>query len=247
MSRYVMAIDAAKCLNCKACILACQQRNGVPYEHARNWVRETPDRAALLGVGFQPGACMHCDEPRCVAACPTLATYKAEDGSVVIDHDRCIGCGGCIEACPYGARYRNPLTGTADKCDYCRSATPGQTPACVQVCPVHCRTFGDASNPDDPVAHELAAHTPVHVVPKGGAKPTLTYLTPTPTDWPQDKAVPPALAAVGPLSTLVGIFGGLSLFGVIGVFVKQLFLPSDAGAPQDTPNPAPSDDKGERP
>ena len=150
MSRYIMAIDANKCINCKACVLACQQRNGTPYGHSRNWVRETPDKLSLLGTAYQPGACMHCDHPLCVEACPTHATYKADDGSVGIDPERCIGCGGCIEACPYGARYKHPVTGRADKCDYCRRATPGQVPACVQVCPVRCRVFGDADNPDVP-------------------------------------------------------------------------------------------------
>ena len=117
MSRYIMAIDANKCINCKACVLACQQRNGTPYGHSRNWVRETPDKLSLLGTAYQPGACMHCDHPLCVDACPTHATYKADDGSVGIDPERCIGCGGCIEACPYGARYKHPVTGRADKCD----------------------------------------------------------------------------------------------------------------------------------
>ncbi len=229
MSRYVMAIDATRCINCKACILACQQRNGVPYEYSRNWVRETPDTMALLGMSYQPGACMHCDNPLCVDACPTHATYKAGDGSVVIDPDRCIGCGGCIEACPYDARYKNPLTGIADKCDYCRHATPGQIPACVQVCPVNCRVFGDAENPDDPVAHVLANNRLVHVTPADyDTGPTLTYLnTTTPTDWPKRKEIPSTLAALGPLSFIVKIFGGVTLFGVIGVFIKQLFLPSE--------------------
>ena len=54
-----MAIDANKCINCKACVLACQQRNGTPYGHSRNWVRETPDKLSLLGTAYQPGACMH--------------------------------------------------------------------------------------------------------------------------------------------------------------------------------------------
>ena len=79
MPRYVMAIDASKCLNCKACLIACQQRNAVPYGLSRNWVRETPDTASPSGWRYQPGACMHCDEPSCVDACPTHATYKAED------------------------------------------------------------------------------------------------------------------------------------------------------------------------
>ena len=56
MSRYIMAIDANKCINCKACVLACQQRNGTPYGHSRNWVRETPDKLSLLGTAYQPGA-----------------------------------------------------------------------------------------------------------------------------------------------------------------------------------------------
>ena len=174
---------------------------------------------------------MHCDHPLCVDACPTRATYKADDGSVVIDRDRCIGCGGCIEACPYKARFRHPLTGTADKCDYCRHATPGQTPACVRVCPVRCRIFGDADNPDDPVSRVLADNRHVYVVPPDcDTRPTLTYLNrTTPTDWPQKKDVPPALAAIGPLSSGVKALGGLALFGVIGVFVKQLFLPSEDG------------------
>lgn len=240
MSRYIMAIDANKCINCKACVLACQQRNGTPYGHSRNWVRETPDKLSLLGTAYQPDACMHCDHPLCVEACPTHATYKADDGSVGIDPERCIGCGGCIEACPYGARYKHPVTGRADKCDYCRRATPGQVPACVQVCPVRCRVFGDADNPDDPVARALAGNRHVYVVPPDfDAKPTLAYLNgTTPTDWPRRKDVPPALAAIGPLSSVVKAFGGLALFGVIGVFVKQLFWPSDSGKPSD---------KGDRP
>ena len=211
-----------------------------PYGHSRNWVRETPDKLSLLGTAYQPGACMHCDHPLCVEACPTHATYKADDGSVGIDPERCIGCGGCIEACPYGARYKHPVTGRADKCDYCRRATPGQVPACVQVCPVRCRVFGDADNPDDPVARALAGNRHVYVVPPDfDAKPTLAYLNgTTPTDWPRRKDVPPALAAIGPLSSVVKAFGGLALFGVIGVFVKQLFWPSDSGKPSD---------KGDRP
>lgn len=229
MPHFVMAIDAAKCLNCKACVVACQQRNGVPYGLSRNWIRDFPDSAAPLGRRFQPGACMHCDRPLCVDACPTHATYKADDGSVRIDAARCIGCGGCIEACPYGARFKNPVTGTADKCDYC-AATPGQTPACVQVCPTGCRLFGDADNADDPVAWALAERERSYVAPKDfDTKPTLAYLGDAgPLDWPQSRPVPPALAGMGPLAGLVKLFAGLSLFGVVGVFLKQLVCPSGA-------------------
>ena len=98
---------------------------------------------------------------------------------------------------------------------------------------MHCRTFGDAQNPDDPVSRVLADNKHVYVVPPDcDTRPTLTYLNrTTPTDWPQKKDVPPALAAIGPLSSVVKVLGGLTLFGVIGVFVKQLFLPSEDGKP----------------
>jgi len=228
MARYVMAIDAAKCMNCKACIVACQQRNAVPYGHFRNWIRETPARESRTGLAYQPGACMHCDNPPCVAACPTLATFKADDGSVRIDKRRCIGCGGCIAACPYDARYKNPVTGTADKCDYCREASVvGQPPACVLACATRCRVFGDAEDPNAPVAGLLARTTQVRVVPAGrDPKPTLVYLNRTvPTDWPRQARIPGPLAAIAVASMGVRWLGGLVLCGVIGVFLKHLAFP----------------------
>ena len=230
MSRYVMVIDATKCMNCKACLVACQQRNHVPLGHARNWVRQTPDVSSPLGFAFQPGACMHCDKPLCVDACPTHATYKADDGSVVIDKSRCIGCGSCIIACPYDARYKDTATGTADKCDYCREySAPGEVPACVRVCPTHCRTFGDADNPEDPVSLLLKENKQVHVVAKNcDTKPSLTYLNHTiPTDWPRDAEIPATVKAMENVAIGTRWLGGLALFGVIGVFLKQLVLPSD--------------------
>lgn len=229
MIHYVMAIDATKCMNCKACVVACQQRNGVPYGHSRNWIRETSDRESPSGLGYQPGACMHCDKPLCVDACPTRATYKAEDGSVRIDRNRCIGCGSCVEACPYDARFLNPRTGTADKCDYCASTMGlGIPPACVLACPTHCRIFGNAADPDTPVAKALANNPQLHVVsPRLDTKPTLTYLKRTaPLDWPREARVPAVLASIAPLAMGVRWLGGLTLLGLIGVFLRNLLTPS---------------------
>lgn len=232
-----MAIDAGKCMNCKACVVACQQRNATPYGLFRNWVRESPLPNSPNGLGYQPGACMHCDQPLCVEACPTHATFKAKDGSVRIDPQRCIGCGGCVAACPYDARFKNPITGVADKCDYCQGALGGigasdafpggLPPACVLACPTHCRVFGDADNPDDPVSKLLAENTPVRVVATVcDTKPTLTYVnTRTPTDWPRPARVPGPLAAMSLASTAVSWLGGLALFGVAGVFLKNLAFP----------------------
>lgn len=233
MARYVMAIDSTVCMNCKACVVACQQRNLVPYEKNRNWVLATNDATVPGGMAYQPGACMHCDNPVCVTACPTNATYKVQDGSVVIDQDRCIGCGGCIAFCPYGARFRHPATGVADKCDYCRqSPVQGQPPACALACPTHCRTFGDAEDPADPVSKVLAGSKHLHVTPKGvDTMPTLTYLNrTTPTTFPDVPGkgdMPLPLEAMTWVSKGIQILGGLAFFGVIGVFFKQIVWPSE--------------------
>ncbi|WP_418765353.1 4Fe-4S dicluster domain-containing protein [Mailhella sp.] len=229
MARYVMVIDSEKCMDCKACVVACQQRNHVPYGLSRNWVRETVSNGSPCGFKFQPGACMHCDDPSCVRACPTGATWKAKDGVVEIDRSRCIGCGSCVEACPYHARFRHPVTGTADKCDYCRGTTPGQTPACVAVCPMHCRLFGDADDPSSDVSKALAAHKAVHVVPlNSGAKPTLTYLdATTPEELPEAPVASHPVEAMRPLAKGVTWAGGLVLAALTGTFVRQLIKSSE--------------------
>lgn len=231
VSRYIMAIDAGKCVNCKACILACRQRNNIPLEYSRNWVKNTPNENAAAKISFQPGACMHCDEPVCVYACPTGATYKADDGTVAIDKNRCIGCGSCIKACPYQARHRNLVTGTADKCDYCQAnLVKGEIPACVSVCTTKCRIFGDADDPESEVAKALnSAKHKFYVKAKDcDTKPSLTYLSDTmPTDWPQAAEAPTPIKLMQTASQGVKWTAGAALFGVIAVFVKQLFLPSD--------------------
>ena len=229
MARYVMVIDSEKCMDCKACVIACQQRNHVPYGLSRNWVRETNSENSPCGFKFQPGACMHCDDPSCVRACPTGATWKAKDGTVEIDRSRCIGCGSCIEACPYHARFRHPVTGTADKCDYCHGSTPGQIPACVAVCPMHCRIFGDADDPSSDVAKVLATRKAVHVIPLGsGAKPTLTYLdSTTPEQLPEASTVSHPVGAIPPLAKGVTWVGDLVLAALTGTFVRQLVKSSE--------------------
>lgn len=230
MPRYLMTIDASKCMNCKACIVACQQRNGVPYTRHRNWVRETENKSSPSGWLYQPGACMHCADAPCVRACPTRATFKAADGTVGIDAGLCIGCGSCIVACPYGARYKHPTTGRADKCDYCAtSRKSGLVPACVLACATRCRIFGDADNPDDPVSKTLAANQAVYVIAPGqDTHPTLTYLnSTTPTDWPRQAHAPLPISLMGAVAAGVKALGALSLFGVIGLVLKQLVLPSE--------------------
>jgi Fe-S-cluster-containing dehydrogenase component len=116
--KYGIIIDASKCIDCKACMIACKVENNVPQGFWRNWIRPMWNEKADQKNEFQPGQCMQCDVPSCVAACPVGATYKQADGLVVIDPLECIGCGNCVTACPYNARYRNPERNIADKCDF---------------------------------------------------------------------------------------------------------------------------------
>lgn len=219
MPRYVMAIDASKCLNCKACLIACQQRNAVPYGLSRNWVRETPDTASPSGWRYQPGACMHCDEPSCVDACPTHATYKAEDGVVMVDETRCIACGSCMRACPYQARHIDPARRVVDKCDYCApSRAEGMEPACVSVCTTRARVFGDVDDPQSPVSKVLGSHKVTFVEAEDApTKPTLAYLNDVADKhWPKAESAGP-VGFMGTVATGVRWLGALSLFGVVGV------------------------------
>lgn len=228
MARYIMAIDSGRCMNCKACVIACQQRNNVPYGLSRNWIRESVRPEEKAGFHFQPGACMHCDDPSCVRVCPVGATWKGADGAVEIDPARCIGCGSCIEACPYHARFKNPRTGTADKCDYCRGSGVDAVPACVSVCPTHCRIYGDADDAASEVAQVLAARKNVHIVPEhSGARPTLTYLDATwPELLPEGPVTSSPMDAMPHLAKALTVAGGLVLAALTGTFVRQCISPS---------------------
>lgn len=103
--RWVMVIDLRKCIGCSACTIACIAENklppGVVY---RPVMEEEIGSFPNVSRRFLPRPCMQCDNPPCVEVCPVSATYKNEDGVVVIDYDECIGCRYCITACPYAAR-----------------------------------------------------------------------------------------------------------------------------------------------
>jgi len=190
--KYAIVIDTFKCFDCKACMIACKVENDVPEGFWRNWIKHT---GGLEGrrTQFQPGQCMQCEEPSCVAACPVGATYKQADGLVVIDPLKCIGCGNCVTACPYGARYRNPATQRADKCDFCEHRLKrGEEPACVETCPTKARVFGDLNDPDSSVSKLLKKEKLVQVVnPRVDTKPQIYYSQGTlPLDWPREPTLP---------------------------------------------------------
>ena len=189
---YAIVIDTFKCFDCKACMIACKVENDVPEGFWRNWIKHT---GGLEGrrTQFQPGQCMQCEEPSCVAACPVGATYKQADGLVVIDPLKCIGCGNCVTACPYGARYRNPATHRADKCDFCEHRLKrGEEPACVETCPTRARVFGALNDPASSVSQLLKKEKLVQVInPRVNTKPQIYYSQGTlPLDWPREPTLP---------------------------------------------------------
>ena len=175
--KYGIVIDASKCIDCKACLIACKVENNVPEGFWRNWIRPLWDISDSRRTEFQPGQCMQCDTPSCVAACPVEATYKQADGLVVIDPQKCIGCGNCVTACPYGARYRNPVLRIADKCDFCEHRLKrGEKPACVVTCPTRARTFGDIHDPDSEVSRMVKGEKLVRVnAPHVNTQPNIYY------------------------------------------------------------------------
>ena len=191
---WVMVMDLRKCIGCQACTVSCKSENNVPIGVFRTWVdtyqtggmRPDPQGSVVTAEGnFEPEVhmvsvpkmCNHCDEPPCVEVCPVKATYKREDGPVLVDPELCIGCGTCVNACPYGARFINPVSHTADKCTLCvERVDEGLLPACVTSCVGRARVFGDLSDPNSEVSRILGSAPSSVLSPAFGTKPQVFYV-----------------------------------------------------------------------
>lgn len=224
--KLAMVIDSSKCFNCKACLISCQLENELPVEILRNWVKRGFTISGQK-LHFQPGNCMHCDNPTCVDACPTGATYKDDaDGVVKVNRNLCIGCESCIPACPYNARSRHPVLGTVDKCDYCEDRRHNnKVPACVETCPTQARLFGDLADPTSEVSRQFKNGTLIRVInTETDTKPTLFYQNETaPLDWPTPAYVPDQISIWRDVARpfVKGVVG-LSGIGVVAMFLSQL-------------------------
>ncbi len=146
--RYALVIDSRKCLNCKACVVACRAENQVPLGHSRNWIGEEHRGTwPKLMASFEPEQCHHCANPSCVRVCPTGASWQRDDGIVLVNEEDCIGCRYCVVACPYGARFFREDKGVVEKCTFCANRLArGEMPACVETCPSKVRVFGDLND-----------------------------------------------------------------------------------------------------
>jgi tetrathionate reductase subunit B len=156
--RYVMLADITRCINCKACVVACRAEWETPLGFSRDWVREVESVSddGMPRVDLFPGRCQHCDDAPCVEACPSGAAWKREDGIVLVDDALCSGCELCVPVCPYEARWLNPESGTVSKCTFCQPRIDeGLAPACVQTCVGGALRFGDANDPDSEVSRLL--------------------------------------------------------------------------------------------
>lgn len=145
MSQYTIMVDLERCIGCKSCETACKLENGIPMGRYRTrvlWMDPEPGGRLY----FVPMPCMHCGKPACLASCPTGAISKRpDDGVVLIDKGKCIGCRYCAWACPYGAMGFDEAKMVADKCTYCaHRLARGEPPACVSKCPGRALSFGRA-------------------------------------------------------------------------------------------------------
>ena len=150
------------------------------------------------GQYYMPTGCQQCEKPSCVRACPNKATWKEPDGIVVVDYDWCIGCRYCMAACPYGARkfnWAHPTVpradlnlgmhylgnrlrkyGVVEKCTFCVQRTrAGHDPACVTVCPVGARKFGDVNDPTSEVNYIVERVRTLQLREELGTEPRFYY------------------------------------------------------------------------
>jgi Fe-S-cluster-containing dehydrogenase component len=198
--RYIFLVDVNKCIGCGECVRACEVENDVPPHFFRTWIEryqvtrtgeETIDSpnggrdgftemvtgGDVTKAFFVPKLCNHCTNTPCVQLCPVGASLRSPDGVILVDEERCIGCGYCVQACPYGSRFIHPTKHVATKCTLCyHRITKGMRTACVDACPVNARRLGDAMDPSDEVSTIIATQRVQVLKPELLTEPNCHYL-----------------------------------------------------------------------
>lgn len=175
--KWVKVIDQTKCIGCHACTTACKSENEVPLGVTRTYVKSVDVGSwPQARRAFQVTRCNQCEQAPCVAACPTSAMYRRDDGIVDFDKRVCIGCKACIAACPYDAIFINPEDHSAEKCNFCAHRLDiGLEPSCVVVCPTEAILVGDVNDPASKVS-TIVQRQPVSVRrPEKETRPKLFY------------------------------------------------------------------------
>ena len=210
MAQMGFLIKSAQCSGCKACELACKDIHNFEIGPRARRVREVcgggwsvdektgvchPSGVFTYSVSY---SCGHCDNPACVAVCPTGAHAKDEEtGLVTIDQEQCIGCKSCMEACPYDVRRlienepeyylelpigdpaaKSHKGGTVEKCDFCAGRIDrGEKPACMELCPGRARYWGDLDDPESEVSQFLSGRNATVLLEEEGTSPSVYYVS----------------------------------------------------------------------
>jgi Fe-S-cluster-containing dehydrogenase component len=200
MTQLALVIDLNVCVGCHACVTSCKGWNtsgAAGFLSDDNPYGKDPtgtffNRVQTFEVGEYPNtqtvhfpkSCLHCEDPPCVPVCPTGASYKREeDGIVLVDYDKCIGCKYCAWACPYGVREIDEHRHVMTKCTLCVDRIYDQSlpvaerkPACVMACPTSARLFGDIHDPESAASKAIQENGGYQLMPEWGTSPANHYL-----------------------------------------------------------------------
>ncbi len=212
--KFAYALNLSVCIGCRRCAKACHEENNHDRPSSNSYIRvlEMSKGSMDMEKGtadydhpvpqddkfYMPVQCQQCDAPPCVSVCPVEATWKEDDGIVVVDYNWCIGCRYCEAACPYHARRFNwtkpqiPAEevnpdqgylsnrirpqGVMEKCTFCLHRTrEGQMPACLEACPTGARVFGNILDPDSEIRWVLQNKRVFVLKEELGTKPQFFY------------------------------------------------------------------------
>lgn len=186
MTKYGFAINLHRCIGCRTCTVACKMEHHLAEGIQRMRVLNDSGTTTYdvpagdypsVSFAWRPVPCQHCDNAPCVSVCPTGATFKRDDGIVMVDEDVCIGCGTCVDVCPYGARQLDPVAQIVQKCSLCahRLDAGVGTTICQITCPNRAITVGDMEDLSSDIAQILADYETTHYLEEQGTAPQVYY------------------------------------------------------------------------